>query len=160
GQQNAFPEIDLEAHAKRFEELFRSEPMETIKDASTAFPVARPANPHPHKHTEGVGTLTLFFDRPFRSDILYQQLFAYLMFQSKGLYRMKGLFWFAGEEQKYVVQSVGKRIDIQPHQSWAMGEKRQSVVVFIGKGLQREGLERLFTRCLLQVNQNTTNATV
>ena len=72
----------------------------------------------------------------------------YLTFQSKGLYRIKGLVWLENEEQQYILQSVGKRFDLQEKRAWQTNEQRKSVLVFIGKNLQRKGLEKMLNRCL------------
>ena len=76
------------------------------------------------------------------------------MLQSAGLYRMKGLVWLDGFEDRYIIQSVGKRLDIEKKDTWKTGEKKKSVIVFIGKNLKREGLEKLLNRCVSK--RNTT----
>ena len=87
-------------------------------------------------------------DKPFDYQVLYQQILVYLTFQSADLYRMKGLIWIANDDNQYVIQSVGKRLDISKRRYWELDEEKGSVIVFIGKNLQRLGFERLLNKCL------------
>ena len=75
--------------------------------------------------------------RPFKYKALCHQLNAYLIFQSAGLYRMKGLVWVEGPEKAYIIQSVGKRLGFTERGEQSPLENRQSRIVFIGKNLQR-----------------------
>jgi G3E family GTPase len=156
GREGAFPTIDLDGGAERLDALYHKEyetphgevPPVPATDTPVSFPVAKPLRHHPHRHSNGVVSHSFSLDRPFDDQKFHQQLFAYLTFQSEGLYRMKGLVWIAGRDQQFVVQSVGKRLDLQPLRPWKSGEDQRSVIVFIGKGLQRKGLERLLVCCL------------
>ena len=65
---------------------------------------------------------------------------------------MKGLVWFEGADDQFVVQSVGKRLDFEKKGPWPKGEEKKSVMVFIGKNLQRKGIEKLLNRCLSKHN--------
>ena len=70
------------------------------------------------------------------------------------------MIWIENEAQQYIFQSVGKRLDVQTKRPWLATEPKKSVIVFIGKQLKREGLERLLQQCLSdgkQVNQQTIN---
>lgn len=160
GREGAFPSIDLTGGSERLDALYREEHGEltaVLKQGSEAtFPVAKPDQPHPHRHTSGVVSHAFTLDRPFDNQKFYQQFFAYLTFQSAGLYRMKGLVWIAGRDEQFIVQSVGKRLDLQPNRPWKPGETRRSVIVFIGKALQRKGLERLLVRCLKRAGRAVT----
>lgn len=153
-QQSAFPSIDFAAGPARLDALYREEHAAPPPlPSEESFPVGKPENFHPHRHTSDVVSHSFTLDRPFDDQTFYQQLFVYLTFQSKDLYRMKGLVWIEGKDQQYVVQSVGKRLDIQPNRSWKPEEEKRSIIVFIGKSLRRKGLERLLVRCLKRVSQ-------
>ncbi|MEN0003344.1 MAG: GTP-binding protein [Bacteroidota bacterium] len=112
------------------------------------FPVKKPHSHHHHKHTEEIISHTFHFDQPFDYQMVNRQLFMYLMLQSADLYRMKGLVWMDGHEERYVVQSVGKRLDMEVKDIWPTQEAKKTVFVFIGKNLQRQGIEQLLNRCL------------
>jgi len=137
GREGAFPAIDFAEHSGRLDKLYHEVFQPASGGQAGSFPVAKPVEHHPHRHTSAVVSHSFTLDRPFDDQKFYQQLFAYLTFQSEGLYRMKGLVWIAGKEEQFVVQSVGKRFDLQPKRPWEPGETKRSVIVFIGKALQK-----------------------
>ncbi len=61
--------------------------------------------------------------------------------------RMKGIIAFPDDEQRYVVQGVHMIIEGDHERDWKDGEKRESRLVFIGRELDREKLERTFKAC-------------
>ncbi len=152
GAEGNFPSIDFSKalelfNAFRLKELSSAHHHHNAESPKTSFPVVKPGHHHPHKHTEEVVSHTFKFDRPFNYNTLYHQLLVYLTLQSKGLYRMKGLVWLESSSKQHIVQSVGKRLDFQEKREWGAEEKRESTIVFIGKNLKREGLERLLNKC-------------
>ena len=152
GHRGAFPEVDLSNSEERLEQLYREERQHFMAaEAPADFPVPRPHGHHHHHHTDSVVSHTFYLDRPFVMATLRQQLLVYLTFQARGLYRIKGLIWLEGEEEQYLLQSVGNRFDLTPKRPWQPKETRQSTLVFIGKDLRRGGLEKLLERCLVRV---------
>lgn len=153
GHRNKFPNIDFTQHRAKLDEILK----EATHDHSHGhdhhhedekFPVQKPHHHHHHEHTQDVNSLTFVYDRPFDLDKLRLQLTVYLTFQSSGLYRIKGLIWLVNDDQQYILQSVGSRFDLTPKQQWVENNKKQSVLVFIGRQLERKGLERVLTNCL------------
>ncbi|MFK7934799.1 MAG: GTP-binding protein [Saprospiraceae bacterium] len=142
GQQNDFPTLQMQGHDAQFDTVFNPS-----KFSDASFPIQKPHHHHHHEHTE-VTSLTFVFDRPFKLSALRHRLMVYLAFQAKGLYRMKGLLWIADTEEQYLLQSVGKQLNIEQKRPWEVDEKRQNMIVLIGKGLQRKGLEKLFQQLL------------
>ncbi|GAB4361746.1 MAG: GTP-binding protein [Oricola sp.] len=61
--------------------------------------------------------------------------------------RMKGIIAFTNDPQRYVVQGVHMIIEGDHERNWKDGEKRESRLVFIGRDLDREKLERTFAAC-------------
>ncbi|QKV20319.1 CobW family GTP-binding protein [Oricola thermophila] len=61
--------------------------------------------------------------------------------------RMKGIIAFPDDPQRYVVQGVHMIIEGDHERDWKEGEKRESRLVFIGRELDREKLERTFAAC-------------
>ncbi len=147
GNKDDFPSIEAGVHNPQFNDLHYSKPVYQDEEKKS-FPVDKPHAHHHHDHTKEVVSHTLTFDQPFNYQNLYHQLYAYLLFQSRGLYRMKGLVWIEGSDQQFVIQSVGKRLNVQEKRAWQPAEKRKSTIVFIGKKLQRGGLEKLLSRCI------------
>ena len=149
GNKNDFPPIDTKGNDVLIKELHDKDHANKHQHSGeNNFPVNKPHHHHHHHHTEEVVSHTFVFDQPFQSQTLYYQLFAYLTFQSKGLYRMKGLIWLDDSDQQHIIQSVGKRFDISEKRGWEPNEKKQSTIVFIGKNIQREGLGKMLSRCL------------
>ena len=149
-QNNQFPKIEYDRILEKLEKVNIHPVKEGELDAkSSSLPFHKPYghHHHHHKHTEDINSQTFVFDVPFDFQSLYQQLFVYLAFQSKDLYRMKGLVWLESENQQFVFQSVGKRLDFKAQRPWNPSEEKRSVLVFIGKNLKREGLEKMLNRC-------------
>lgn len=67
--------------------------------------------------------------------------------EGPNILRLKGIIAFAGDEERYVVQGVHMIIEGDHQRAWKEGEKRESRLVFIGRELDREKLERTFNAC-------------
>ena len=133
GNKQGYPSIELNSKESPLDALFQQEKEADHSDKEQQFPVSKPHSHHHHKHTDEIVSHTFHFDQPFDYRMLDQQLYVYLMLQSAGLYRMKGLAWLDGSEDQYIVQSVGNQLDIEIKRPWKAGEKKKSVMVFIGK---------------------------
>merc|ERR1712107_970263 len=72
--------------------------------------------------------------------------------QQKGpdLYRSKGVLAVSGMSQKFVFHAVHMQFSGKPTDSWKDGEKRCCKMVFIGKNLDREELNKKFDDCLVK----------
>ncbi|MEO0474222.1 MAG: GTP-binding protein [Bacteroidota bacterium] len=150
GNKTSFPDINVADDEALFNELYhKSDHAKAHHHDKKSFPVSSPHSHFHHHHTDEVVSHTFTFDRPFVKQSLYHQLHAYLVFQSRGLYRMKGLVWIKDSNQQHLIQSVGKRLDTGEKRTWGPGEEKLSRIVFIGKDLARKGLERLLNRCFV-----------
>ena len=61
--------------------------------------------------------------------------------------RLKGIIALDGDEERYVVQGVHMILEGDHQRPWKEGEKRESRLVFIGRNLDQEKLERTFKAC-------------
>lgn len=61
--------------------------------------------------------------------------------------RLKGILAFPGDDQRYVVQGIHMIVEGEHQRDWREDELRQSRIVFIGRKLDREKLERTFAAC-------------
>ncbi|KGD91970.1 GTP-binding protein [Rhizobium sp. YS-1r] len=61
--------------------------------------------------------------------------------------RLKGIIAFKGDEERYVVQGVHMIIEGDHQRPWKDGEKRESRLVFIGRDLDAEKIEKSFRAC-------------
>ncbi|HAA15892.1 MAG TPA: GTP-binding protein [Cytophagales bacterium] len=148
GSKGSFPVIEAQTQESPLEALLLpADGHAHAVGTETEFPVAKPHSHHHHHHTEEIISHSFHFDQPFDLDMLEQQLFVYLMVQS-GVYRIKALVSPGTTNERYLVQSVGKRLDVEAKGTWPEGDKRQSVFVFIGKKLKRDGIEQLLSQCL------------
>ena len=71
------------------------------------------------------------------------------LLRTKGtdIFRSKGILSIAGMEERYVFQGVHMLLDGQPNGTWGK-EERRNRLVFIGRNLDRESLEKSFRSCL------------
>lgn len=61
--------------------------------------------------------------------------------------RLKGIVSFAGDDERFVVQGVHMIVEGDHQRPWRDDEKRETRLVFIGRGLDREKIERTFKAC-------------
>ena len=61
--------------------------------------------------------------------------------------RLKGIVAFEGDDDRYVIQGIHMLIEGDHQRAWHENEKRESRIVFIGRELDREKLERTFAAC-------------
>lgn len=151
GSKENFPQFEKGEYSTLSDKM----PAKNQATKQNNFPVNKPHSHHHHDHTDDVVSQTFNFDQPFNKLVLHHQLLAYLTFQSAGLYRMKGLIYLSDSNVQHVIQSVGKRLDISEKRRWKLGEKKQSTIVFIGKNLQRKGLEKMLSRCIAKHTNST-----
>ena len=106
---------------------------------------------HDHHAHGDIVSLSFRFSEPFDLHELHHRLTAFLLFQAKDVYRVKGIVWGYDQAQQAIVQSVGKSLSIEDGRQWADDEARISRVVFIGKMLKPAGFEKMLRQCLRKV---------
>ncbi|MEP1209620.1 MAG: GTP-binding protein [Rhizobiaceae bacterium] len=62
--------------------------------------------------------------------------------------RLKGIVAFAGDDDRFVVQGVHMIVEGDHQRPWHKGEKRETRMVFIGRNLDQEKIERSFNACI------------
>ena len=104
---------------------------------------------HHHHHQQGeLVTHSFIFDQPFDLLKLRHWLQVLLMLQGEGIYRVKGVLWVQWQDKKMVLQSVRKSFALQLGEDWPEGKPRQSRIVFIGKNLRKDILEKSLKQLL------------
>jgi G3E family GTPase len=63
------------------------------------------------------------------------------------IFRIKGLFWVQGSVNKWVVQGVHELYDVTEGPAWEAGSPCRSKLVFIGRHIDGERLQREFEKC-------------
>lgn len=150
GNKDNLPNFNLSAQKEEFEKNLMNQVKKIIP--AEGLNLKAPHHHHHHDHTPNIVSFCFTFDQAFNYELLYHHLYVYLTFQSKGLYRIKGLLWLVDNDQQVVIQSVGKRMNFEEKRPWNDNEKKESVIVFIGKDLQEKGLRNLLNKCLVKAN--------
>ncbi|CAH1648673.1 CobW family GTP-binding protein [Chelatococcus asaccharovorans] len=102
---------------------------------------------HHHHHDEDVKSVSFTIPgdvdpakfMPWVNDLVQQE--------GANILRSKGILAFQGEPKRFVFQGVHMILDGDLTQDWKPGEKRQSKIVFIGRNLDREALNKGFLAC-------------
>jgi G3E family GTPase len=101
-----------------------------------------------HLHDTSVTSVGIELPGEVNPDRLNKWLGKLLAEKGVDIFRMKGILAIAGEEPRYVFQGVHMLFDGQPDQPWG-DTPRSNRLVFIGRNLDRDGLQSAFAACLV-----------
>ncbi|CAH8355917.1 unnamed protein product [Eruca vesicaria subsp. sativa] len=104
---------------------------------------------HDHTHDPGVTSVSIVCEGSLDLDKANMWLGTLLMNRSEDIYRMKGLLSVHTMEERFVFQGVHDIFQGSPDRLWGKDEARVNKIVFIGKNLNREELEKGFKSCLI-----------
>ncbi|OAB59931.1 cobalamin biosynthesis protein CobW [Phormidium willei BDU 130791] len=93
---------------------------------------------HDHDHDDEINSICLTFDHPMNPKALSQRL--QQLVEQEEIYRIKGFVNVANKPMRMVLQGVGQRFESFFDRPWKGDEHRQTRLVFIGQGLQRDRL--------------------
>jgi G3E family GTPase len=102
---------------------------------------------HDHEHDESIGSLSLSADRPLNPEQFIPWIQDVTANFGKDILRMKGIISMKGDDNRFVIQAVHMLIEGDRQRVWKPNEKRESRLVFIGRGLPRDTLKRGFEAC-------------
>jgi G3E family GTPase len=91
-----------------------------------------------HEHHDQVESFVFKSDRPFDGQKLEQFLSGMIQVYGPDLLRYKGVLWMKGNPRRVVFQGVHMMMGGDMGKPWAKSEKKQSVMVFIGKKLPKD----------------------
>ena len=91
-----------------------------------------------HDHHDEVASFVFRSDKPFDGDKLENFLSGMIQVYGPDLLRYKGVLWMKGKANRVVFQGVHMMMGGDLGKPWAKGEKKQSILVFIGKKLPKE----------------------
>jgi G3E family GTPase len=91
-----------------------------------------------HEHHDQVESFVFKSDKPFDGQKLEQFLSGMIQVYGPDLLRYKGVLWMKGNPRRVVFQGVHMMMGGDLGKPWAKGEKKGSVMVFIGKKLPKE----------------------
>ncbi|MBX9943232.1 MAG: GTP-binding protein, partial [Reyranella sp.] len=103
---------------------------------------------HDHNHEEEVTSLSITSERPVDPDRFQKWMGALLQLRGPDIFRSKGILAIDGAPRRYVYQGVHMMMDSDWGTPWKDGEKRSSKLVFIGRNLDGDNLQRGFNDCL------------
>lgn len=103
----------------------------------------------PHKMKSIAIETKEVFDR----EKLYATLSMTLYLSYHQVYRVKGFVRVAGEDHPILVQSTGNTVSFSKSDPQ---KESPNVLVFIGQGIERKGLERILAKTIVQQAQATT----
>ncbi|MDH5350945.1 MAG: GTP-binding protein [Betaproteobacteria bacterium] len=99
-----------------------------------------------HDHHDQVASFVFRSDKPFDGDKLENFLSGMIQVYGPDLLRYKGVLWMKGKSNRVVFQGVHMMMGGDMGKPWAKGEKKSSILVFIGKNLPKDlflaGLEQ------------------
>lgn len=104
---------------------------------------------HDHSHDPGVSSVSIVCEGSLNLEKANMWLGTLLMERSDDIYRMKGLLSVEGMPERFVFQGVHDIFQGSPDRSWGPEEPRINKIVFIGKNLNAQELEKGFKACLL-----------
>ena len=103
-----------------------------------------------HEHHDEVESFVFKADKPFDNDKLEQFLSGMIQVYGPDLLRYKGILWMKGNPRRVVFQGVHMMMGGDMGKPWTKADKKQSLLVFIGKKLPKDifiaGLEECLAR--------------
>lgn len=101
-----------------------------------------------HRHHQDIVTQSFIIEQPLDILKFRHWLNVLLMIQGKHLYRVKGIMQFKYQEHKTIIQSVKQMCVFTAGDAWEDTEVKSTKIVFIGKHLRRDILEKQLKNCL------------
>ncbi|MDW8469440.1 MAG: GTP-binding protein [Burkholderiales bacterium] len=102
-----------------------------------------------HDHADEVGSFVYRAERPFDGEKLEAFLSGMVQVYGQDLLRYKGVLWLKDKANRVVFQGVHMMMGADLGRPWATGEKRASVLVFIGRNLPKELFVAGLDQCLV-----------
>ncbi|XP_031283917.1 uncharacterized protein LOC116142631 [Pistacia vera] len=104
---------------------------------------------HDHTHDPGVSSVSIVCEGILDLEKANTWLGTLLLERSDDIYRMKGLLSVQGMDERFVFQGVHDIFQGSPDRPWGPDEPRINKIVFIGKNLDAQEIEKGFKACLL-----------
>jgi G3E family GTPase len=102
---------------------------------------------HVHEHDENIGSLSLTMDRPLNPERFIPWIEDVTANFGANILRMKGIIAMNGDDSRFVIQGVHMLVEGGRQRLWKPDEKRESKLVFIGRGLPKDALKLGFEAC-------------
>jgi G3E family GTPase len=145
---------DLNATASIFRSSYAKVQLENILGIG-AFDLSRTMasdehflDDHDHQHDPSLSSASFTFDAAFDKGKLEPYLNGLLERHGDDIFRLKGILAVKDEPRRMVLQGVHRLFEFRPANPWG-GDHPNSRVVFIGRGLDRDALEKGLRACLV-----------
>jgi G3E family GTPase len=103
-----------------------------------------------HEHHDEVESFVFKSNKPFDGQKLEQFLSGMIQVYGPDLLRYKGILWMKGNARRVVFQGVHMMMGGDMGKPWSKSEKKQSILIFIGKKLPKDlflaGLEECLAK--------------
>lgn len=103
---------------------------------------------HDHEHDTSIASCAVETHHALNPDRFNRWVNQLVQQEGQHLMRMKGVLNFSGEARQFYFHSVHMLLDAKPGRPWPSAETRQSRFVFIGRHLDRAGLQQGFLDCV------------
>jgi G3E family GTPase len=100
-----------------------------------------------HYHDEDMQSVALVIDGDVDPEKFMPWINDYVQTEGAHILRSKGILAFKGEAKRFVFQGVHMVLDGDLQRDWKADEKRTSKIVFIGRELKRDEIEKGFLAC-------------
>jgi len=110
-----------------------------------------------HEHDDDVTSFVFREDRPLDIDKLEDFLGSVVQVYGAQMMRYKGVLNVCGQDQRIVFQGVHMLMGAERGGAWKKGETRNSKMVFIGRDLPRELLEKGMVQCVAGLPERATD---
>src|SRR5437667_8850260 len=91
-----------------------------------------------HEHHDEVESFVFRSNRPFNGEKLEQFLSGMIQVYGPDLLRYKGILWMKGNPRRVVFQGVHMMMGGDLGKPWTKADKKESILVFIGKKLPKD----------------------
>ncbi|NQX41079.1 GTPase, G3E family [Pedobacter steynii] len=148
--------IDILFNRERFANFYSNpKPFLTPKGMFNLIPAESEAIPQfglgsahrQHQHS-GIETILLRYPENMNIEAIQHRMMVFLLTQSIGVYRIKGILFNANYPERVILQTVGKGMSVSKGHPWLEGDKKENKIVIIGKRLSLYGFDRMFRSCL------------
>lgn len=101
-----------------------------------------------HQHDDNVKSFVVRETRPYELERLELAFGTLIKAHGADMLRYKGILNIAGNNNQVVFQGVNMIMGSESHRPWRPGERRESVLVFIGRNLPEHEFRALFDFCV------------
>lgn len=99
-----------------------------------------------HEHDDAIASVAMRPEGDLDPTTFFKWLNGFVQAKGADILRIKGIVAFVGEARRYVFHGVHMTLDGRPGRPWRPGESRRGEIVFIGRNLDAQEIERGIAR--------------